>query len=61
MTAEEKELRADNEVQLGNYQEFDTMQELIANLRSVSFLNCPHWGMIFYPESASSIHCFQNT
>lgn len=63
MTTEErlKEARADREMELGMYQEFTTIQGLICDLHSESFVNCPQCKTIFYPESASAIHCPQNT
>lgn len=61
MTAEDKKLRADREVELGMYREYNTIQGVICDLHSESFIYCPQCKEVFYPESASATHCPQNT
>ena len=51
----DKEQRANEEERLGKYQDFNSMDELIANLHS-TFV-CPWCGLVFYPETVTDIHC----
>ena len=57
MDNEKWERRADMEEKLGKYRDFNSVEELIANLHHVSIYSCPWCGLIFYPESAIDIHC----
>ena len=52
-----QERRADREMELGKYREFESVEELIADLHSPDSSYCPLCGCIYYSESASEIHC----
>ena len=41
------------------YQEFNSVEELIADLHSPDFpvYSCPQCESLFYPKSATDIHC----
>ena len=52
-----QEERADREMELGLCREFESVEELIADLHSLDTIYCPLCGSIYYSESASEIHC----
>jgi phage pi2 protein 07 len=54
------EARADREEKQGKYQEFNTIEELIAFLHHDPIISCPQCGIVFYPESAGDTHCNRN-
>lgn len=60
MDWEAKEQRADEEERLGRYVEFDSVTKLIADLHAPDILTCPQCGLVYYPESATDIHCIGN-
>ncbi|KKN78496.1 hypothetical protein LCGC14_0350280 [marine sediment metagenome] len=55
-----EEIRADRELELGNYQEFSSVDALLGDLHSCSYISCPLCGCVFYPETASSVCCGVN-
>ena len=60
MLAKEREDRADEEQAVGKYREFNTIQEVIADLHWEDVNFCPQCGLVIYPESASDMHCGGN-
>jgi len=55
---QDKELRADNELKLGKFREFDTIADLLADLHYNPVYICPICGLVYYPECASDLHRF---
>jgi len=60
MTAKDEEQRADEEERLGKYRGFNSASLLIEDLHDLYFHCCPQCGLLFYPESATDIHCKAN-
>lgn len=57
----EKEKRANEEERLGKYREFNSVEELLADLhQEVLPLTCPWCGLVLYPDSATDTHCMGN-
>ena len=56
-----RERRADREMELGMFKTFDSVESLLADLHSPSHILCPFCSCIFYPETASAIHCGGNS
>ena len=52
-----RENRADEELKVGMYKEFDSIKELIDDLHIVPYFCCPWCRLIFYPETPTAIHC----
>ncbi len=53
------EERADEEERLDKYLEFDNIQELLADLHhaACAIYTCSQCGIVYYPESATDMHC----
>ena len=60
----EAEKRADEEMRLGRYREFNTVEELIAYLHDkpgYTLYLCAQCGSVYYPTLATDTHCFLNS
>ena len=57
---DKREDRADKELELGMYQEFDSVEELIADLHHNPIMVCCWCKLVYCPETATDIHCMGN-